>query len=73
MQADSDDTDLGTLLVVGKEARPSVILVRHGSRRRPDNQAALLKGNLPQLDQVLQAGSIVMISPDRILVRSFSP
>ena len=53
-----------------KEARPSVIPVRHGSQRRPDDQAALLKANLPQPEQALKAGSIAVISPDRIRIRA---
>ena len=59
-----------TLLAARNEARPSVILFRHGSQRRPDDQAALLKANLPQLEQALKAGSIVVITPDRIRIRA---
>ena len=66
----SADTDLRTLLAARTEARPSVILFRHGSQHRPHDQAALLKANLPQLEQALQAGSIVVISPDRIRIRA---
>jgi predicted nuclease of predicted toxin-antitoxin system len=66
----SADTDFGTLLAARKETTPSVILFRHGSQRRPADQGTLLKANLPQLQQPLQAGSIVVITPDRIRIRA---
>ncbi len=61
----SADTDFGTLLATRKQTSPSVILFRHGSQHRPADQAALLKANLPQLAGALQAGSIIVIQPDR--------
>lgn len=65
----SADTDFGTLLAARKQTKPSVILFRHGSQHRPADQALLLKANLPQLEQPLRAGSIVVITPDRIRIR----
>jgi len=61
----SADTDFGTLLATRKQTSPSIILFRHGSQHRPADQAALLKANLPQLAGALQAGSIIVIQPDR--------
>jgi predicted nuclease of predicted toxin-antitoxin system len=66
----SADTDFGTLLAARKQTNPSVILFRHGSQHRPSDQTALLRANLPQLEQALQAGSIIVITPDRIRIRA---
>jgi hypothetical protein len=60
----------GTLLAIRKHAAPSVILFRHGSQHRPADQAELRNTNLPQLAAALEAGSIVVITPDRIRIRA---
>jgi predicted nuclease of predicted toxin-antitoxin system len=66
----SADTDLGTLLAIRNQTAPSIILFRHASQRRPADQAALLKANLPQIVAALESGSIVVIQPDRIRIRA---
>ena len=66
----SADTDFGTLLASRKQTSPSVILFRHGSQHRPADQATLLKANLPQIVNGLEAGSIVVLQPDRIRIRA---
>jgi predicted nuclease of predicted toxin-antitoxin system len=69
----SADTDFGTMLTLGQRTRPSVILLRHGVPRRPDEQAALLRANLPSVAADLEAGAIVVFRGDRIRVRRLRP
>jgi len=66
----SADTDFGTLLAARRTSSPSVILFRHGSQRRPDEQFALLLANLAQIETDLVRGSLVAIEPARLRIRS---
>jgi len=66
----SGDTDFATILALRREKRPSVILFRRQTQRRPEQQLSLLLLNLPALQGDLDTGAIVVFDQDRIRVRS---
>lgn len=66
----SADTDFGTLLATRPQPKPPLVLFRGATPRRPADQVSLLLANLPNMEEDLAKGAVVVIEPGRIRIRS---
>lgn len=66
----SADTDFGTLLTLRDRSKPSFVLLRRQQSLAPNTVATLLIDTLPSLQADLESGAVVVITDERIRVRS---
>jgi len=65
----SEDTDYAALLSRSGARAPSFVLLRTRDPLAPDDQAALIVANLPQVAAELDEGCIAVFTRDRLRIR----
>lgn len=64
----SADTDFGELLALGRHPGPSVVIFRRAPRR-PESQVSILLASLPDTEQELTRGAILVLTPGHARLR----
>jgi predicted nuclease of predicted toxin-antitoxin system len=67
----SADTDFGLFGILEGEKKPSVILFRRDTDRRPSKQVELILANLPMIQGALHEGSVVVFDRARVRIHPF--
>jgi predicted nuclease of predicted toxin-antitoxin system len=66
----SADSDFGTILAATHATTPSVLYLRGTSGRRVDALAARIAAALPTVESPLREGSLVVLEPSVVRIRS---
>lgn len=63
------DSDFGMMLAIRGASRPSVLQLRHVADQVPAVHISLLLANLPSIEEALDTGAVVSLSPTRLRIR----
>ena len=66
----SADTQFGAILAARHDAKPSVILIKRSSERRPEKQAELLLANRSVIAGLVDRGSVIVFDDRRLRSRT---
>lgn len=66
----SADSDFGTILAATRATNPSVVYLRDVRGRRVEDLVARLVTAMPTIEEALRAGSLVVVEPAAIPIRS---